>query len=83
MKQFDIVRILTTKNIKYMSADEDDPKPHGNWIISHINGDTAIITKDKIVVAIPIQDVLLVQEHSLDKFLNSLRKKNGEETKDH
>lgn len=76
IQQFDVVRIITTRNVSYLSADpsDSDVSPHGLWTVTSVIGEQLLITKGKVSVLIPFTDVLLHSKYSLDRFLESLRK---------
>ena len=61
LKQFDLIQIITSKNVKYLSAVKDKvPSPHGNWSIVGFVGGDVIISRDKAIVRLPVSDVKLV-----------------------
>ena len=72
-KQFDIVHILTTKGIKYVSGPAGSPaNPNGNWsIIGFIEND-AILAKDSTIVRAPLSDIRKVGSYDLDKIMNKI-----------
>jgi hypothetical protein len=72
--QFDQVRLLTTKNVKYLSQPTGTTvSPHGIWTIAAaVEGDELLVTKEGAIIRIPISDVLKVAEHKLDQILSTL-----------
>jgi hypothetical protein len=80
--RFDQVKLLTTKNVKYLSAPPGtslDPK--GVWQVSAAVDGELLLIKNNIVIKIPTSDVLKVVEYNLSKmtqqFGNMLGKDNG------
>jgi hypothetical protein len=81
--QFDQVRIVTTKNVRYLSAPPDvhiDPK--GVWTVAAAIGSSELLlTKSNVTIRIPAADVLKVAEFGLDSIFNRLgRLSHGERT---
>ena len=66
LKRFDQVRILTTKNVSYLSATPGSTvSPKGLWQVSgSVDGDLLLV-KNNIVIRIPPTDVLKVIEYDL------------------
>ena len=80
LQQLDQVELLTTKNVRYLSAKPGvSPTPHGLWsVVGIVEGDI-LISKDGALVRIPVNDVKKAANYSLEKVLNQLRMvKNGE-----
>lgn len=84
-RQFDIIRIITTKNIKYLATpDGVDVSPHGEWsIIAIVGGKEALVCKDGATCKVPLSDVELIAEYNLENLLEKLngekREGNGKE----
>lgn len=75
IKQLDLVEILTTRNVSYLSARPGQgPSPQGQWtVIGIIEGEDILISKDEAIVRIPLVDVRKVGSYSIAKIENSLR----------
>jgi len=76
ISQFDQVRIITTKHVRYLSAPpgtKTDPK--GIWSVAAIVGNSdALLTKSNMTICIPISDVLKIAGFGLGSILNKLGK---------
>lgn len=72
-KQFDMVHILTTKGIRYLSGPQGAPaNPNGNWsIIGFIENDV-MLAKDSTIVRVPVSDVRKIGSYDLDKIINKV-----------
>lgn len=71
-KRFDKVVLLTTKNIKWLSAPAGKPdNPKGYWIIvGNIPGTgEVILAKNKTMVKVPISDISKRFDYDIDKFM--------------
>lgn len=67
LKQFDIVRILSTKNIKFLSGPPGKSvSPQGDWSIIGFVSDDVLIAKDETVVRAPISSVVKVGSFDVD-----------------
>ena len=72
-KQFDIVQIITTKSIKYLSGPEGHvTSPHGKWSIVGFVGSDAILAKENTLVKIPQQDIRKVADYDLDSLFKKI-----------
>lgn len=85
-KRFDQVKIITTKNVNYLSAPpgtKADPK--GIWIVSGVVDEQLLLVKNNIVIKIPPTDVLKVIDYDLNKLIGNfgrLIERNVEERKE-
>jgi hypothetical protein len=66
--RFDQVRLLTTKNIKYLSAPEGtEPEPKGVWSVSSIIGrDELLCVRNSVIIRVPASDVLKLSDYSVE-----------------
>lgn len=72
-KQFDMVHILTTKGIRYLSGPQGVPaNPNGNWSIVGFIEEDAILAKDNTLVRAPLSDIRKVGSYDLDKIINKV-----------
>ena len=64
---FDQVKLLSTKKVSYLSAPPGvETSPHGVWIVSALlPGANLLLTKDNVVIKIPVTDVLKVADYDL------------------
>lgn len=73
LKQYDIVRIITTKRIRYLSAPPGITiTPHGNWSIVGFIANEAIIAKQNTLIKIPVSDISKIGGMNLEKFHQQL-----------
>lgn len=71
--QFDLVRLLTTKNVKYLSAPSGcNVSPKGVWQVSAAIGTDLLLVKDNAIIRIPVGDVLKVCNYDLGKITANL-----------
>lgn len=76
--QFDIVRIVSTQRVQYLSAPSGDVvSPHGNWSIVGFMGGDAVLAKDQALIRIPINDVKKVAIYDPDWFYKQLKLTNN------
>lgn len=72
-KQLDIVQILTTKRIRYLSGPEGHTtNPNGNWSIVGFVGSEAVLSKENTLVRVPLSDIQKVASYSVDRFVEQL-----------
>jgi len=72
-KQLDIVQIITTKGIKYLSGPEGHTtNPTGNWSIVGFVGADAIISKENTLVRVPLSDIRKIASYSIEGFVKKL-----------
>lgn len=63
IKQFDLVQIRTTKNIKYLSSEKGcATSPHGNWSVVGFIKREALLSKQGSLVRVPVSDLILIGE---------------------
>ena len=73
IKQFDVVRLHTTKNIRYVSAPPNvEPDPHGLWSVVGNLGKDLLICKGVSVCRVPIQDAYLVSTSPTEQVLEKI-----------
>lgn len=73
LKQFDIIQIITTKKIRYLSAPPGSAtSPHGDWNVIGMVGTDVIAAKDNTMVRVPMQNVRKVGSYNLNAFLEEL-----------
>lgn len=75
LRQYDIVQIITTKGIKYVSGPPGQPSnPNGNWsIVGFIDGE-ALIAKDSTLAKVPIKDLRKIGTLDIDHILQEISK---------
>lgn len=65
LKQFDIVRILSTKNIKFLSGPPGNPaSPQGEWSVVGFVATDVIIAKDQTIVRAPLSAVTKIASYN-------------------
>ncbi len=76
IRRFDLVRLKTTANVNYLSADiHEAADPKGIWSVVAIVGSELLLCQKKAVIKIPASDVLLYHNYDLQNVLGSLEKK--------
>lgn len=64
--RFDQVRIITTKNVNYLSAPPGSViSPYGVWQVSAAINDDLLLVKNNITIRIPATDVLKVVDYNI------------------
>jgi len=84
--RFDQVRIITTKNVSYLSAPPGtNVSPQGLWsVISIVAGNELLLAQKSALIRIPAIDVLLVAGYDVRKITQNLgRLSRGESEKRH
>lgn len=72
-EQMDQVRLLTTRNVTYLSAPPGTKvSPHGIWQVVGAVNDELLLVKNETVIRIPTSDVLKEEESELKQLLNNL-----------
>ncbi len=72
-RQFDIVQIITTKGIKYLSGPEGHTtSPHGNWSIVGFVSSDAVLAKENTLVKVPLTDIKKIASYDTDLLLKQL-----------
>ena len=82
-KIFDQARLLTTRNIKYLSASPGtELDPNGIWSVVATIQNELLLVKNNIVIRVPASDVLKIAEYQRNKILQKLGKltTHGEKT---
>lgn len=72
--RFDQVKLLTTKNVHYLSAPGPaEVKPGGIWSVAAVvDQDQLLVVKNNVTIRIPATDVLKVADYNLDKITRQL-----------
>lgn len=72
-KQFDIVQIVTTKGIKYLSGPEGHAaNPNGYWSVVGFVGSEAILAKENTLARVPVDDIQKVGSYDMDSLFDKL-----------
>ena len=73
--KFDMVKLKTVKNVKYLSGPANRPAtPKGVWIVCHTFADTtALLAKDETVIRIPIDDIVLLGKYNINTMLQKIK----------
>ena len=81
LKRFDQVKILTTKNVKYLSAPSGTKvTPQGIWSIVAVIERDLLLTQKLTIIRIPSTDVLKILSYDLESVIKKLgRLSDGEE----
>jgi len=81
-KQLDMVELITTKNIEYMSGPPNaNISPHGQWSVVGNLGEELLLAKDLTIIRVLHTDVRKIADYDINKAIE--RKNDGkEENKD-
>jgi len=73
IRQFDKIKLRTTKNIRYLSAPPNEmPSPHGIWtVVANINKDL-LICKGDAICRVPVSDVVIAGRSEIDRILERI-----------
>jgi hypothetical protein len=72
-RQLDIVQIITTRGIKYLSGPEGHTaNPHGHWSIVGFVGSDAVLSKESTLARVPLSDIRKIASYSVDGFMEQL-----------
>jgi hypothetical protein len=84
MKRFDLVRILSIDNVKWLSGPAGRPaSPHGNWsVVAGIGDKELLISKDETLVRIPKKDVALIASYDNQRVIDTISRINSAEDLD-
>ena len=78
LKQFDIVRITSAKNIRFVSGPAGKPAtPQGLWSVVGFIGSDVIICKDETIVRAPLSAIVKVAAFDVDTHGQIKEDKNG------
>ncbi len=71
LKQFDIVRIISTKSIRFLSGPPGRAAvPDGDWSVVGIVGYDIIIAKDETIVRAPLSAIKLIASYDPQDYIN-------------
>lgn len=71
--RFDQVRLLTTRNVHYLSAPGiSEAKPGGIWSVAAIVDDQLLVVKNNVTIRIPATDVLKIADYGIEKITSQL-----------
>jgi hypothetical protein len=69
LNQFDVVRLVHTKNIKYLSGPNGRATaPKGDWTVVGFVDSDCILAKQSTIVRVPPSDVILIASYSMQTF---------------
>ena len=73
ISRFDQVRLLSTKNISYLSAPPGaEVSPDGLWSVSAVVGDELLLVRTNVVIKVPVSDVFKVAGYDISRITNKL-----------
>ena len=80
--RFDQVKLLTTRNVTYLSAPPGSKvSPHGTWQVAGAIDNELLLVKNDVTIRIPVTDVLKVVRYDLESLYAKLgRLSDGEGT---
>lgn len=66
-KQFDIVSLKTTKNIRFLSGPRNNPAtPDGRWSVVGVVGQQLMLAKDHTIILVSPDDVVKVAVYNIN-----------------
>ena len=71
-REFDGVIITKTENIQWLFMEPNDVT--GIWSVVSATDDTLVLSRDTLLIRIPISDVHKVASYSLDTFIDYLQR---------
>lgn len=75
LKQFDVVQIITTKKIRFVSGPPGHAtNPHGNWSVVGFMGPDVIIAKDSTIAKVPVSDVRKIANYDMAGIKSQIEK---------
>jgi len=73
ISRFDQVRLLSTKNINYLSAPPDAQlDPSGIWSVCAAVGDELLLVKNNVIIKAPIANVLRIADYDITRLTSIL-----------
>lgn len=83
ISMFDQVRLLSTKNVSYLSNPSSAPaSPKGIWSVAAAIDNELLLVKGNVVIRVPVADVLKIAEYDISRLVSQLGKlSHGEITK--
>lgn len=73
ISRFDQVRLLSTKNVNYLSAPPDEQvSPDGLWSVCAAVGDELLLVKNSAVIKAPLTNVLKVVDYDITRLTQTL-----------
>lgn len=73
--RFDQVRIITTRNVTYLSMPpNEEVSPKGIWSVAAVVDDELLLVKQSAVIRIPATDVLMIADYDIEKITSKLGK---------
>jgi len=78
IKQFDQIKLRTTKNIRYLSAPPGVmPDPNGVWTVVGNLGTDLLVSKGAATCKVPLADVYITGRSMPDRLLEKIHGKEG------
>lgn len=82
--RLDRVRLLTIKNLSYISSPIDKPTTDGDWLVAGVVEHDLVLTRGPITIRLPAKDVLKVLDYDktmsqIYSMLGNLRDGQGKE----
>jgi hypothetical protein len=75
IKRLDVVRILTTERIKWVSGPAGRPaSPKGEWSVAGANGNLLLLSKDETIIQVPYNDVVKVAEYDISRVIENVKR---------
>lgn len=73
-RQFDVVRLIHTKNVKYLSGpSERATAPKGEWSIVGFVERDVVLAKQSTIVRVPVGDIERIAEYDKQVLIDKLK----------
>ena len=73
ISRFDQVRLLSTKNINYLSAPPGaQTDPSGIWSVCAVVGNELLLVKNNVIIKAPLANVLKIADYDLSRLFSTL-----------
>lgn len=74
LNQFDVVRLLHTKNVKYLSGPPGRPTaPKGEWTVVGFMERDALLAKQSTIIRVPLTDITIVASYAVSALMRSIK----------
>jgi hypothetical protein len=73
INQFDVVRLITSKNVRYLSGPTGRAtSPQGEWsVVGFVDGE-ALLAKQTTIIKVPISDIAIIASYDINNIKNHL-----------
>jgi len=69
IKRFDIVKLKTIENVKWMSGPSGRPAtPIGNWSVIGNIKTSLLLSKNNTIIKVPVNDIVKIADYDINKI---------------